>query len=560
MQITSRAWLVAWPCVAIAALVPLWLSLPPGAFFSGDSGLKLAASLNAAAHPGRPFELDLPHVGGHTIPAVDPMVVVHGDHAHALQSPLFPVVSAPLIAAFGLRGAYLLPVLSFVLMLPLLEALRRVAVPDSSATLTAALAVLASPLFFYALEFWEHAPAVALVSAATVLAWHARQRRASTPTGLLLAAGACAGAAVLLRPESVWYAGALALCVTPRSWAYLAAGACVALVPFAVANEVHFGNPLGPHIATFLTPLGRRWLLTRWELIHEWIWQGSVALWVGLLLIVVAWVLRACRLPDPAPMLVGLCGAAVVAVVSALQLVDRSSLWQAFPLAALAFVPPSATDAGARRENALWVLAGVAAAGVVLTATNDGGAQWGPRYLLIATPPLMLVAARRATSAAHVQRLRTVFIALVAVVVLACTGTSRAAYRELRGAKRAYARLVDATRSFTTSDAPVVTNVWWLDQVAGTLSRSRTFLYAPTATEASLLIQQLAGFDPRPGITLVWTEEPDGAPLDHAVDGSCYALGTVHRIPERRLDFAHATCPAIARATAQAAILPSTIN
>ena len=99
----------------------VWLAadLPPHAFYSGDSGVKLIAARNAIAHPSRPFEIDLPTINGRPLPYVERFFAVHGQHAHALQSPLFPVLSAPFIAMFGLRGAYLLPVASFVALVPL---------------------------------------------------------------------------------------------------------------------------------------------------------------------------------------------------------------------------------------------------------------------------------------------------------------------------------------------------------------------------------------------------------------------------------------------------------
>src|SRR5690242_1814301 len=80
--------------VVTAIMAWLALSLPADAFFSGDSGLKLIAARNAIAHPSRPFDVDLPIVNGRPAPYVDPMLELHGDHAYALQSPIFPVLSA----------------------------------------------------------------------------------------------------------------------------------------------------------------------------------------------------------------------------------------------------------------------------------------------------------------------------------------------------------------------------------------------------------------------------------------------------------------------------------
>jgi hypothetical protein len=115
-------------------------------------------------------------------------------------------------------------------------------------------------------------------------------------------------------------------------------------------------------------------------------------------------------------------------------------------------------------------------AGVVLTATNDGGAQWGTRYLLIAAPPLLLLAARAATDATGDGRWRVPRLAVLSVILLAGAATSRSAYLELRGAKRNYQSLVAATQSFTRPGDVIVTNLWWLDQVTAALHGTRTFL------------------------------------------------------------------------------------
>ena len=42
--------------------------------------------------------------------------------------------------------------------------------------------------------------------------------------------------------------------------------------------------------------------------------------------------------------------------------------------------------------STLWLVAGLTVLLVVLTAPNEGGGQWGPRYLLFAYVPLALLA------------------------------------------------------------------------------------------------------------------------------------------------------------------------
>ena len=115
-------------------------------------------------------------------------------------------------------------------------------------------------------------------------------------------------------------------------------------------------------------------------------------------------------------------------------------------------------------------------------------------------------------------------------------------YRELRGTKRYYARVVNATQSVTEPRGYVVSDVWWFDQVVAALHQSRTFLYAPDAGSVRLVLQQLAVANVSDA-TLVWTREgPESAPLNDAVAGTCYHVSQAHDILENSLTFANVEC------------------
>jgi len=175
---TWAMWLTA--CLAGGLITVLAAALPADGFYAGDSGVKLIAAYNAIQHPSRPFQIDLPVIGGERMPLVERFFWVHGTHAHALQSPVFPVVSAPFIAAFGIRGAYVVPALSFVLLVPSLFVIARRAAPDISRGLVLTMAIAASRLSFYAFEFWEHLPAAACLAAAAAIVLAPRGQPAST--------------------------------------------------------------------------------------------------------------------------------------------------------------------------------------------------------------------------------------------------------------------------------------------------------------------------------------------------------------------------------------------
>ena len=532
----SRLALVA--VVGLAAVSIVWLAagLRPDAFFSGDSGLKLIQSLSAIAHPSRPLELDLPQIGGRPVPYVEHMVAVHDTHGHVLQSPLFPVLSAPFIQAFGFRGAYVLPLLSFLALVPLLEAIRRRAAPETWFAIFAWIAIAANPVLFYALEYWEHAPAIALM-AASVSAVLIARGDPSSARWWTLAGGVLGGCSILLRPEAAWCVAAMLLIVEPRRWLGFAVSALAVLLPFGVANFVHSGTVLGPHASQSLAPLQTDWLNARWSRIQAWLWPSSLPAGVGLLLVAFAWLPGGTAMDLRVRQVLALTGAAIVALLAAERWLPRDSLWQAFPVALLALVPAPTTPITRR----LYAMALITIVAVILTATHDGGAQWGPRFALIAAPLAIVLAARGATDAVGAGRARLLRVALTTSVLVAGAIASRSAYLELRGAKRLYGEIVSATTTLTSESDVILTNVWWFDQVNASLYGHRVFLYVPTISQATQVLNELAGARIR-HTRLVWTEEPEGESLAPAADGTCFHIGEVQSIRVRQLRIASASC------------------
>ena len=538
---------------ALTALALVWLAagLPAGAFFAGDSGVKLIAAREAIAHPSRPFQTDLPRIGSRPTTFVDQMIVPHGDHAHVLQSPLFPPLTAPLIAAFGLRGAYVWPAMAFIALVPLLAATRRALLPDTSWALLAWIVVLANPLFLYALEYWEHAPAVALLAGGMALVAPALAG-AGSPARTAIG-GALVGGGVLLRPEGAWLAAGLALALVspparlkPRParalWLAFGGGAAALLLPAAALNYAHFGNPLGAHASAVLAPMGADFLAARWQRVRDWLWPASTADAAGLALVAAAWLATLFKVDVRARQAAVLAGTAVIAVLAARRSLPTQSFWQGFPLALLALTPATAPT----REARLLAIAALATvAGVVLTATNDGGAQWGTRYLLVAAPPLLLLAARGATDAAGAGKWRSPRLALLALVLLAGAATSRSAYLELRGAKRSYQGLVTAIESVVPARGVVVTNLWWLDQVAAALHGTRVFLYVPDAAAAASALA-IARAERLDAVTLAWSVDESPFPLSAALDGTCFRTVATREAPLRRVQLATARCEPLA--------------
>jgi uncharacterized membrane protein YgcG len=548
--------LAAWAAAAVATLA-LARGLPPESFYVGDPGVKLIAARNALARPLGPFEIPLPVIGFEPVPYVDPFFMVHGDHAHAITPELFPVLSAPLIAAFGLPGAYVLPALGLLLAL---AASARLAVALDSRRHPAVVvltAFLATPLLFYGLEFWEHALAAGVAALATAMfvgpVFRLRALRRTTgalaeevrlgvtpdlKVGPTFGAGLLFGLAVLLRPEALWFAVAVLACARllptpPRASAMFvaAAGIVVALLPLEIYNLLHFGSPIPPHIAGNPALVSGDWLPIRATLLSSWVFSaGTTSFWrvaPAILLAPFAFYTGA-GAPPPAR-----------AYADASPRISGSSARHGRRRLSFSFFSgPGGPSSGGRAFLLAVALLDIAL--VVLTAPNDGGGQWGPRYLLLAYLPLALLAADAisyvASDFSRTAPLwkRAIHVAAIIAVVLGSAWIQRSAYKELRGAKLTYARLVDFVEREVPAGGYAVTDLWWLDQAAASLTDTRRFLYVATATAAANALQRLDR-EGEPGVTLVRSRVESEGPSEPWLERTCYKETSRVDIPERTL-------------------------
>ena len=267
---------LAFALAALSAIVAvLAFGLRPDAFFVGDPGVKLASTRNALRFPTHPLQIPLPAIGAEAVPHVENFFAVHGDHAHAVTSEFFPVLSAPMLAAFGVRGLYVLPALGFIATAAACAWLAVVLDPRRNAALVVAVAALGTPFLFYGLEYWEHTLALASGVAGTALLLNAARRSPGrhADAGAAFAAGILMGAAVVLRPEAACFAAAVMLASrtlvhrpTWRSLAVTAAGIGVAVLPLEVYTIVHFGSFVPGHISANAGLVDQLWSSERLRL------------------------------------------------------------------------------------------------------------------------------------------------------------------------------------------------------------------------------------------------------------------------------------------------------
>jgi len=477
---------------ALASLIVVVLArgLPAETFFVGDPGVKLIAARHAIAAPSAPLAIPLPKIGGEPVSYVEPFFLVHGDHSHAVTSEIFPIASAPFIALFGIRGAYVLPAIGLMLALGGCVAIGRTLDGRRPAAGLLLAAALGTPLLFYGLEFWEHAPAAGAAALATAL-W-LRNRP--------LTAGLSIGVAVLLRPEAVCYAIAVVVASRflpsppgKRAMALAASAALIPILPLEIYSLRHFHSVLPPHISSHSALMTGDWLATRATVARQWFMP------------------RAFEIPD-------WWGVALVIAALSGVLIPSDRHGRAFLLVVVA------VDVGL----------------IALTAPNDGGGQWGPRYLLLAYLPaaVLLADAAAASSRANVdsasrQRISLAASLMIVALIVAGAWAQRDGYRRLRTTKQIYGRVLDFVRSEAPAGTTVVTDLWWLDQVAASATADRQFLFAAEGTRNMVLRALETSGVPR--VTVFRSAEESPADDNAWMTATCYERRGVKAIPERGL-------------------------
>lgn len=524
----SRA--VIWAVVSHGVLAVLLASrLPTDAWFVSDPGARLVAARAVIDHPSRPFEIGNPGLSTSQAAEIpQPYFSAHGDHAHAIAPPLFPLAVAPFVALFGLSGLAVLPIAAWIAIGPLASRLAVRLGAEVKAWVVLFASIVATPFVFYGLEFWEHAPAVACVLAGAVLALEDRHRFISRAAG-----GAFWMLAFQLRPEMAPAVLAAAVVValrrSSRSLAVPVMAAAIVAAPFAIYNLAHFGRPTSPHVAINLALLGDRWWAERVHDARMWFGTANPITIAGFGLIGIGW-LGAIAKRRIAGATLALGGAMLIALAAAMGHEPHHAFFRAFPVGVLAVIPFVSWTSATRD---LVILAALPLVGCWITAPNDGGGQWGARYLLATVPPMLLLGLQNLS---QLVRVRTVFVAAGIWLLLAGLIVSRSGYQELRGAKRYYSRLVGTTATHL-GDAPhLLTDAWWVPAAHAAVIDYRKTAVIRTPAEATRVLSSLEARD-----VLAVTDNP-ATSLVEWTQGTCYRASLERQSADGRLRYARLSC------------------
>ena len=504
--------------VATAILVLLFFAvmqifvLPPDGFMCGDQGSKYLQTL-AFAEQG-PLDPGI-RVRSHDIDPEgkyrEPQLIESRGRLLTIFMWLLPLAGAPMLALFGMRGLYVVPALSALVVFWCAARLGR-RPDDRDGAITGLLVLLVTPIVFYGLELWEHAPAAACVMIAAVLLkpdeGSEDSRTVDGRAGGLgpwrcFAAGVAVMCGFLFREEAAVALPALLLgramsrdrdrlrdLVQASLWCLL--GVLAVFVASTPMNLMMYGTPLPTHLteeavkSTQTSP----YLTVRRDVVSMLFMPAENRLLYAVALIagVAASIYALARTASRAALAV-----VHTAVLVLLALAVGVPLWRlahgivqfnayavgssahtwVFVLALL-YSPWLLADDQTRIARYL-IVSGILT--VLLTAAivpSTGGAQWSPRYFLLATP-LLAVPAVQTGRSRSARRASALFAraSLAASFVMLVFGI---AY--LEGAKNLFAGVTHSVARLTRDGDIIITDVFWVPEVASTLAPSRRMLFS----------------------------------------------------------------------------------
>ncbi len=499
--------------------------LPPDGFMTGDQGAKYLQT-RAFAEQG-PLNPAIDVKARDIDPEYryqEPQLARSRERLVSVFMWLLPLLGAPFLALFGMRGLYVVPAVSAVVVFFCAARLaRRPEDPDGA--IAGLLVLLVTPIALYGLELWEHAPAAACVAIAAVLLLPADEGRAfGLRPGRMrfFAAGVAVICGYLFREEAAVTLPALLLgralsrdrdrlrdLITAGVWSGL--GALAALAASTPMNVTVYGTPLPMHLTEEALKSARTssYLSVRHDIVPTLFMPlESRLLWAVVLIAGLSASSYAFRRGTASRGALTTVHAAVFVMLAvgvglplwhlargeaqsdAYNVASAAHTW-VFAIALLYL--PWLVAPGRRQIAKYLIVSGVLALLFTsLVVPSTAGAQWSPRYFLQITPLLAIPAAEIAwsrttqTVAAWAAR-----ATLAASLVMLIAGV---AY--LAGAKTRFASVTHGLARLTAPGEIVITDVFWLPEVAATLAPSRRMLFSWNLSDAPLMVSPAvkAGF------------------------------------------------------------------
>lgn len=435
------------------AIMLLWKYVGPlNGFWSGDQGVKLIQVQSILLNKMRTTALLYPGAAFDPKNEVNPLrgqYLVHNGSTYSMFSDTFAVLSSIPFFFFGYPGLYILPALSLAVLGLICVRISRPLLGPYAAVVVALAITLTSPILFYSVIFWEHLPATALV---VLGVWQALEAHVNRDRRRALIAGIGIGFATWLRNESVLAAPALvgAILLTRRPNAlstafWISIGVAISLLPLMIYNQIVFGAFVGPHVlvAGAANNAGGNFFVSRLDWASRLIAPLDSSIFVGILIMLALSTIVTMLRHTPEVITIGLTFVIVLSVFTATLIRAmpgsgiQTNLLTTFPVILLCLlpVPLNRMNRMAERsdEPSILLMFGV---GFILCAwlirLPDGGAQWGPRMLLSAIPPLAIAGAWRAFYWLNRPAARLAVAGITAILLFAALLSQIEGLRNLR--------------------------------------------------------------------------------------------------------------------------------
>ncbi len=467
-MIGRAGWVRALPVATLLASVAFSLAVASTAhedvFYSGDGGVKFALARQFAKGelrpdlrlPAEPWVADLWAQGLYPF---EPPFAYEIDGRHFVKDPVFfPLVTAPLLAALGWRGLYVLPLVSlWAVWVVFVLLARRLGIGPGTSSIALAAMAFASPLTPYGAMYWEHTLAVALAFGGIALLLADED----APAWRCVAGGALVALSAWFRSEHYCLVAVLALLAAAsrplglglRRVPLVVAALVVPMAALLAVNVAIYGHPLGAHAFQITQPLGLAVRLT-----------NAVATAGRLLRLLAEY------FPLAIPAI-----AIAVAIIARREPEDRQR-----------------RETTAARLLAWITLLYVALLPLILPRPEtggDGGKQWGPRFLLVTIP---LLCTLTALSAPRLAALRSRALRAAGAAALAAAlaiGAYRNAWAGTSDLERDYAGRMRPLLEFLRSDPSrvIAASEQFAAQEMIALTDDRRFFFVKSAEDLERL-------------------------------------------------------------------------
>jgi hypothetical protein len=494
--------LLATLVVATLYIALLRWYMPIDSFWSGDQGAKLVLVQTLLRSNYR--DLGLPYPGATIDPtgAFSPLPTMFSwpanGRAYSIYSYAYASLTTIPYAVFGYPGLYVIPVIATLATLVTAAAIsQRLAVRPG--WLVPLVIGLTTPLGFYALVLWEHALAVCMTTLAVFCILKAIE--GDRPAWALIG-GLVAGLAYCMRNEILWFAPALFIGLVGAGGHRRLLCACVygliaGITPLLLFNTFLFGLPLGPDVAINFTMANQAILKGLLE-IRLPVMSGLLLdvpdrAWLSVPIVLFA-LLAAFPLPRVRPwLMVGMAIAIFFGIYNTQPIDLRIGIASTCPLVLLAVLVRAQRDPQRPALRLLVVTTLVYSAGVLLTAPNEGGYAWGPRYLLPVIPLLAVLSISAITillrSSRGFQRWTT-----AGAVVLLLVASVWTQYRGVYLLQQSAAQIQRIVHSVDAQKQQIIlTDTWYVTQLLGPLYLDRVVFLTTRPeqlTELSSALQQ----------------------------------------------------------------------